>query len=170
MPRPGARCAEHPRRQLRAEVGDEEAEVAGDTDRNDGDDGGVFQQQISAGHPTGELAEHGMPIGVRRASCGIIPANSAYDGAVQALATPAMRNDTLTAGPAGPVGDRASQGEDDGTDANGGQLPKPQAALEVAVLAVGDDGLAAEDSGLRRGVLELTHVASSPWGSGNRPI
>ena len=54
-------------REVDPEAVEERAEVAGDPDRDDGDDGDVLQEEVPADEPRDEFTERDVAVGVRRA-------------------------------------------------------------------------------------------------------
>ena len=142
VPVAGARCAEHPGRQVGAQLGDQEAEVAGDADRHHRHDGGVLQQQVPADEPADRLAQHGVAVGVGRAGlrdhAGELRVRQRGGGAGQARDQERHQHGRT----GGLVGHRAREredaGADDAADPDRGELPQAQLAGEPLLGLVGD--------------------------------
>ena len=60
----------HPRRHVDADAGKESVEVAGNADRDDGDDCDVLQQEVPADEPSDDLAKGNIAIGIGGSGAG----------------------------------------------------------------------------------------------------
>jgi hypothetical protein len=149
----GARRAGHPQRQPDVQETEQVVEVAGDADGHHRHDRGVLQQQVPADEPADDLTEDGVAVGVGRAGArdeaGELGVGERRRGAGHA--GDQERDQHRRAG--GLVGHRAGQGEDagadDAADADRGQLPQAERAVQPAAFGLLDllDRLAPEDPG-----------------------
>ena len=158
MSGPGAGRAQHPGGQAHPEADDQVAHVLRDADGDNGDDGGVLEQQVPADSPAHSLPKDGVAVRV----CGPGPGDEAAELGIsqrRAGACDARDDERQGDGWAGIVlGDRAGQGEDAGADdrakANGGELEQADAAFETRLLVAVIDRFATQYSGHSQGLAQ----------------
>jgi hypothetical protein len=143
-----------PQRELQPDEAEQVVEVARDADGDHRHDRGVLQQQVPADEPGGELAQDDVAVGVGRTRLGDEPGELGVGERRGGAGDAGDEEGQHDGRPRLLVRDGAGQGEDprtdDAADADRGELPQAERALQPARRLRFDvlDGFAAQERGL----------------------